>query len=46
MYFMYLVIFVNSTKTCNVGSHSKCLAKVLLMGTYNIHFYGEISKIC
>ena len=46
--FLYKSLFCGfhfSTKAYFVGTHWKCLTKTLLIGTHNIHFYGEIEKL-
>ena len=39
------IFFLFLHKTYIVGTHWKCLTKVLLMSTHNVCFYGELKKI-
>ena len=40
-----LTLFLLSKETYIVGTHKNCLSEVLLMGTHNACFCGEIRKM-
>ena len=40
-----LIFLYVSMKTYVIGTHKKCLTKVLLMSTHNMRFHGEIREI-
>ena len=43
-YHFGMIFSISSKKKKNMGTHQKCLIKLLLMSNHNICFYGEIRK--